>query len=111
LKYLVLEDFQTKREVITAGQIVALSEGAAIRLISERKVTIADEKLRYAFDERAAIVEYEARMNRKEAERLAWCQTVCMLSFPTQWEMCERFKSQPCPKLIHKDYQQWDYSF
>ena len=64
--------------------------------------TVADEppeNVKEACEEKAAIIEYDGGFDREEAERQAWCIHACMLSFPSQWERCERFKPKPCLKL------------
>lgn len=50
---------------------------------------------RYAFEERAAIMEFDGGLDRAEAEKQAWCREVCMLT-KGQAVLCE--KNQPCPK-------------
>lgn len=50
---------------------------------------------RYAFEERAGIMQYDGGMTQEEAEKRAWCFEVCMLT-AGQAVLCE--KNQPCPK-------------
>lgn len=55
------------------------------------------EEVKEAFEERTAIMEIDGDLNRKEAESLAWCREVCMLSL-AQRKHCELVI--PCPKLV-----------
>ncbi len=56
-------------------------------------------EVKKAYEERSAIMEHENDLDQDEAERQAWCREACMLSFPSQWRICERVKPKPCPKL------------
>jgi hypothetical protein len=75
-------------------------KSAEVSTIGNRADREDPEDTREAYEERAAIMEYDGGLGRDEAERLAWCGTACMLFCVTQWEACERFKPKPCLKLI-----------
>ncbi len=111
MKYQVLEVFKVKtsqREMeLQPGQVITLPQDKAIRLLNGGKIipipNELPEDVKKAYDERAAIMEYDGGLDREEAERQAWCRTACMLSFPSQWGKCERFKPKPCLKLINQN--------
>ena len=60
------------------------------------------EALIEAVEERSCIMEHEGGLDRKEADRKAWCLKACMLSFLSQWQTCERFPGTTCLKIGDK---------
>ena len=64
--------------------------------LQQGRVSLADPEQQHTYEERAAIMEHEGSIAREEETRQAWCQTACMISFPSQWRECERFKLKPC---------------
>lgn len=95
MKYTVKEPFTVKtsqgEQVLQAEQVIILPHEAAIRLLNEGRITPES-----AYEERAGIMQFDGGLDRAEAERQAWCFSVCML-YAKQKELCERVK--PCPKL------------
>ncbi len=87
MKYHVLEPFKVKTSkgeiVLQAEQFISLPSDKALMLIAQGKISPT----------------LEVNKAYEEAERQAWCRTACILSFPSQWRICERFKPKPCPKL------------
>lgn len=53
-----------------------------------RLVALLDEDRREAFEERAGILEFDARLPRDEAERQALIQTLARYGFPASPELC-----------------------
>jgi len=68
--------------------------------LQQGRVSLAEPEHQHTYEERAAIMEHEGSIDLEEETGQAWCQTACMISFPSQWRECERFKPQPCLKLV-----------
>lgn len=94
MKYQLIKDLTIKtgagEMLLKEGQVISLSDDKASQLIQAGYAVLSD-----AYEERAAIMEFDGGLDRAEAEKLSWCREICMLT-KGQAVLCE--KNQPCPK-------------
>lgn len=103
MQYMAVEKIQFRNKKVEAGDIFTIKNEDAIKpLIESGKVKPLPEAIndlipeqREAFEERAGIMQFDGGMSKEEAERFAWCFSVCMLTEGMS-RLCERVK--PCPK-------------
>lgn len=83
-------------ECMKNDRINSLPQDVALKLLKQGKIALSPE-VREAYEERSAIMEYDAGLSRDQADRYAWCRVVCMLT-RGQAENCNAVK--PCPRYI-----------
>lgn len=86
MRLIALKDLNT----INAGATFTLPDDKASQLIQAGYAVLSD-----AYEERAAIMQYDGGMTQEEAEKQAWCREVCMLT-AGQAELCEKINL--CPR-------------
>lgn len=100
MNYIVLDTLTVKtqqgQKTIVPGSIIILPESKATVLIQSGKIKpeITEEQME-ACEERAAIMQHDGGLSKEDADKYAWCYSVCMLT-PGQRRLCERVN--PCPK-------------
>ena len=110
MKYQVIKDFTVKTSQgemqLQTGQVITMPDDKAIYLIERGLIKPITPEQIECFEERAAIMQYDGGLSKEDAERFAWCYSVCMLT-ENMSKLCERIKPVPCPRFQREDFERW----